>query len=216
MVKGARALCFALQLYIQESHKTHFASIKSLSKMHNIQNFLRNSRPFLANLPESIDACLARYQAITPIQSLFLEQGLQMQIFGKLLEEVKAKKSEKKLLQSPRVRNQACKEYFAFAYFSMMVYQEIQFLEMTPKPQEEQPEPQQYRSAVATKICNTFKEKYGKNIILNPSHSDILYDLPLQQKPEINEVIVNSNVLTERASNLPEQQAPSDCGESTH
>lgn len=96
----------------------------------------------------------------------------------------------------------------------MMVYQEMQFLE-TPKPQEEQPEPQQYRSAVATKICKTFKEKYGKNIILNPSRSDMLYDLPLQQKPEINDIAINSNVQTERATELPEQPR-SDCGESTH
>lgn len=73
VVKGARALCFALQLYIQESHKTHFASIKSLSKMHNIQNFLLNHRQFLQNLPRSIDMCLEQFQPITPIQSLFLE-----------------------------------------------------------------------------------------------------------------------------------------------
>ena len=54
---------------------------------------------------------------------------------------------------------------------------------------------------------------------MNPSHSEMMYDLPLQLNDGINDNnVIHSNVMTERATNHPaeEQQPQSECGESTH
>ena len=45
---------------------------------------------------------------------------LKTTIFGKLLGE-----NSHKRMQSPKVRNQECKNYFAFAYFSMLHVDEV-------------------------------------------------------------------------------------------
>jgi len=76
------------------------------------------------NIVESLEKINGTSDFLTE-QKLDSLKVLNTSIFGKLVKENLSKNSEKRVYNSPRVRNTECKTYFAFAYFGMMLVNEL-------------------------------------------------------------------------------------------